>query len=119
MATNNPTPVEASGAYSPQDYSLKTLNFLTASGNRIELKKIMLEFSYYEDIYTFAASGYVTLLDAQGFIELLQLSGNEYLEVNFGKIKNSMLSALQSATHESKATSHVPIPEKSVNFSAK
>ena len=88
MATNTPTPVEASGAYSPQDYSLKTLNFLTASGKRIELKKIMMEFSYYEDIYTFAASGYVTLVDAQGFIELLQLTGNEYLEVNFGKVKN-------------------------------
>ena len=41
MDTNNFTPVEASGAYSPQDYSLKTLNFLTSSGNRIELKKIM------------------------------------------------------------------------------
>ena len=51
MATNNPTPVEASGAYSPQDYSLKTLNFLTSNGKRIELKKIMMEFSYYEDIY--------------------------------------------------------------------
>lgn len=80
--------VENPGAYYPQDYSLKTLNFLTASGQRFEMKKLLLELSYYEDIYSFAVSGYVTIMDAQGFIELLQLTGNEFIEINFGKIKN-------------------------------
>jgi len=80
--------VESPGAYGPQDYSLKTLNFLTAGGQRIELKKLLVELSYYEDIYSFAVSGYITLVDAQGFIELMRITGNEYIEVNFGKIKN-------------------------------
>lgn len=79
--------VESPGAYYPQDYSLKTLNLLTASGQRFELKKLLVELSYYEDLYSFVTSGYITLIDAQGFIELLQLTGNEFIEINFGKVK--------------------------------
>lgn len=82
--------VENPGAYYPQDYSLQTLNLLTASGQRFELKKLMLEMSYYEDIYSFCASGYITVVDAQGFIELLQLTGNEFIEVNFSKTKSAV-----------------------------
>ena len=82
-------PIESPGVYFPQDYYLTTLNFLSANGQRTELKKIMRELSYYEDIYTFAISGYIKIEDAQGFIESLQLTGNEYLEVNFGKVKNT------------------------------
>lgn len=79
--------VESSGAYYPQDFSLKTLNLLTAGGQRFELKKLLVEMSYYEDIYSFVTSGYITLLDAQGFIERLQLTGNEFIEIDFGKVK--------------------------------
>ena len=87
MADNQDLLIESPGAYYPQDFSLKTLNFLTASGQRIEIKKLLVELSYYEDIYSFVASGYITLVDAQGFIELMRLTGNEFIEVNFGKVK--------------------------------
>ena len=80
--------VESPGAYYPPDFSLKTLNFLTASGQKIELRQLLVELSYYEDIYSFAASGYITINDAQGFIELLQLTGNEFIQIDFGKVKN-------------------------------
>jgi hypothetical protein len=53
------------------------------------MKKLMVELSYYEDLYSFAISGYLTLKDSQGFIESLQLTGNEFIEVNFGKIKDA------------------------------
>lgn len=87
---DTPVPlVESPGVFYPQDFSLKTLNFLTASGQRIEIKKLMVEMSYYEDIYSFCASGYITLMDAQGFIELMRLTGNEFIEVNFGKVKDA------------------------------
>ena len=82
------TQIENPGAYYPQDYSLETLNFLTGSGQRFEMKKLLLELSYYEDIYSFSVSGYVTIIDAQGFVELLELTGNEFIEINFGKTKN-------------------------------
>jgi len=81
--------VDGAGAYYPQDYSLKTLNILTAAGQRFEMRKLMVELSYYEDLYSFAISGYVTLKDSQGFIESLQLTGNEFIEVNFGKVKDA------------------------------
>ena len=84
------TPVESPGAYFPQDFSIKTLNFLTASGQRIELKKLLMEMSIYEDIYSFVISGYIKLKDAQGFPELMQLTGNEFIEVNFSKIKDDV-----------------------------
>lgn len=84
----NSSPVENPGAYYTQDYSLETLNFLTASGQKFEMKKVLVELSYFEDIYSFAVSGYVTITDAQGFIELLQLSGNQFVELKFGKTKN-------------------------------
>jgi len=81
-------PIESPGVYYPQDFSLKTLNFLTSNGQKIDMRKIMVDMSYYEDIYTFAASGYISIVDAQGFIELLQLTGNEFVEIDFGKIKD-------------------------------
>lgn len=80
--------VESPGAYYAQDFSLETLNFLTASGQRFELKRLLVDMSYYEDLYSFTASGYITITDSQGFIELFQLTGNEFIEVNFGKVKN-------------------------------
>jgi len=83
------TQVENPGAYYTQDYSLETLNFLTASGQKFEMKKILIELSYYEDIYSFVVSGYVKIIDAQGFIELLQLNGNQFVEISFGKMKNA------------------------------
>lgn len=78
---------ETSGVSYPQDYSLNTLSFLSASGQRIELKKLLVSMSYYEDIFSFATSGSITLTDAQGFLESLQLTGNEFIEINFGKTK--------------------------------
>jgi hypothetical protein len=71
--TSFPNSVESPGLYYSQDFSLKSLNFLTANGEKIELKRVMTEFSYYEDIYSFCASGYITITDAQenGFISQL------------------------------------------------
>lgn len=77
------------GIFYPQDFSLEKLDFITSSGQRFEMKKLMVEMSYYEDIYSFCISGSITIRDSIGFIELLQLSGNEYMELNFGKIKGA------------------------------
>jgi len=77
------------GIFYPQDFSLEKLNFVTASGQRFQMKKTMIEMSYYEDIYSFCVSGSITIRDAQNFIEVLQLTGSEYIEINFGKIKGA------------------------------
>ena len=81
--------VENAGAIYSQDFSLNTLNILTAAGQKFEMRKLLVEFSFYEDLYSFCVSGHLTLKDGQGFIESLQLQGNEFLEIDFGKIKDA------------------------------
>jgi hypothetical protein len=88
MADNNI--VEHKGLYLPQDYSLNSLNLLPANGQKIELRKLMVEMSYYEDIYSFVVSGYITIMDGQGFQELLPLTGNEFIEINLSKTSDQV-----------------------------
>jgi hypothetical protein len=83
------TPTENPGVFYTQDFSLDTLNFLTSSGQTFDLRKLLVELCYYEDIYSFSVSGYLTVQDGQGFVQLLQLTGNQFLELNFGKIKGA------------------------------
>ena len=82
--------VESKGTIFAQDYSVNSLNLILANGNKFELKKLMIELSYYEDIYSFVVSGYITILDGQGFGELLTLSGNEFIEINISKNDNQI-----------------------------
>jgi hypothetical protein len=77
------------GIFYPQNFSLQKLDFINSSGQRFAMQKLMVELSYFEDIYSFCVSGSLTVRDSQGFIELFRLSGNEYLEINFGKVKDA------------------------------
>lgn len=77
------------GAYYAQDGSVDRLNIITASGQSINVKKLLIELSYYEDIFNFVVSGYVILRDGVGLIEKLQLTGKEFIEINFGKAQNA------------------------------
>lgn len=79
--------VEKNGISYPQDFYIKKLQFTTSSGS-IDFEKLLIEFSYYEDIFSFVASGHLSVVDGQGFIEALQLDGNEFLEIEYGKTKN-------------------------------
>ena len=77
--------------YFAQYGAVDNLDIIGLSGQRYSIKSLLLELSYYEDIYTFTISGYIKIEDSQGFIESLQLTGNEYIEINFGKIKKNWL----------------------------
>ena len=78
--------VENSGISYPQDFYINKLNLITSSG-AIELKKVLVELSYYEDLFSFVVSGHLSVVDGQGFIEILQLDGNEFLEMEFSKVR--------------------------------
>ena len=84
LVTNS---VEKNGISYPQDFYIKKLQFTTSSGS-IDFEKLLIQFSYYEDIFSFVTSGHLTVVDAQGFIEILQLDGNEFLEIEYAKNKN-------------------------------
>lgn len=73
----------------PQQASINELQIITSSGQPVDVKKLLLEFSYFEDLYSFVVSGYITLRDAYGVVEKLQLTGKEYIHINFGSSKDS------------------------------
>ena len=81
--------VENPGDIYTQDFSLNKLNILTSAGQKFEMRKLLVELSFYEDLYSFCLSGHMTLKDGQGFIESLQLTGSEFIEIEFGKVKDA------------------------------
>jgi hypothetical protein len=76
------------GIHYALDYSIQDLNILTGAGQKFNFKQMMQSLTYYEDIYSFITSGTLMVSDAQGFIEAFQLTGNEFIEINIGKIKD-------------------------------
>jgi len=73
----------------PLDYSIQDLNLLGSNGQKFNLKRMMTTLSYYEDLYSFSSSGSLVVSDASGFIESLQLTGNEFLIIDIGKVKDA------------------------------
>jgi hypothetical protein len=82
MAENTPV---SPGIRYPNDYSLKTLTILTAV-TTFDVKSILVELSINEDIYNNTMSGYLMVVDASGFIESLQMNGNEFIRITLSKI---------------------------------
>jgi hypothetical protein len=76
-----------SGLKQPKDYALKNL-LLLSSTSSFDIKNMMVEISYNEDIFSNACSGYVMIIEAMGYIESLALNGTEYLRLTFSKGSN-------------------------------
>jgi len=72
------------GIVYPNDYTLINLTLLT-SVSTFDVKNILVELSYNEDIFNNTASGYLMLVDATGYIEKLHMNGNEFIRMTFGK----------------------------------
>lgn len=72
------------GIIYPNDYTLITLTLLT-SVITFDVKNILVELSYNEDLFNNTASGYLMVVDSSGFIEKLQMNGNEFIRMTFGK----------------------------------
>ena len=73
----------------PEGAAVDKLVLITTSGEEVDLKLQMVELNYYEDIYSFAVSGSVSLRDGQALVELYQLCGNEFLDIEFGRAKDA------------------------------
>jgi len=82
MATTTP---KTSGVIYPQDYTLKELTILSPSYGPFNLIGVFYELAYFEDVFSNSVTGRVMVTDAEGWIEKLQLNGNEYLRLTFGK----------------------------------
>jgi hypothetical protein len=84
------------GSYSTQDADIDKLALTTAGGDTIDLKKLMIELSYFEDLYSFSTSGYVMVRDSLGLIEKMQITGKEQMEISFGKMRNGQNNVTKS-----------------------
>lgn len=68
-----------------KDYNLVSLNLLSSQFISLDLKPMMIELSYFEDLYSNFISGQLLINDAQGVMEKMGLHGNEYIRVAFGR----------------------------------
>ena len=72
-----------------QDAAIDDLNIITKEGKELSVKLLLVEFSYFEDLFASSISGYITLRDGFNIIGTCGLNGVEFLDISFGKAKNS------------------------------
>ena len=82
--------LKKTGIIYPNDYTLINLTLLTAVST-FDVKNILVELSYNEDIFNNTASGYLMLVDATGYIEKLHMNGNEFIRMTFGKADDATI----------------------------
>lgn len=72
------------GLVTADDYSLDEA-YIISSGNNTNIKPLMVEISYYEDIFKGVTSGSILINDSISLIDRLGLSGFDYLKLKFKK----------------------------------
>jgi hypothetical protein len=77
------------GITSPQQYTIAQIILTLNNGQQFDLKPFLVELSIYEDIFSSTISGYVMISDVRGQIENLNISGFNYLTLNYNKVGDS------------------------------
>ena len=72
-----------------QNVSINEVTIYPNGEQELLLKDQVIELCYFEDIYSFGTSGYVLLRDGVGVIENLRLTGQEKIQISFGKVSSS------------------------------
>jgi len=80
------------GIIYPNDFRLINLTLLTAI-TTMDFTNILVELSYNEDLFNNTASGYLMVIDSMGYIEKLNLNGNEFIRMTFGKADQPFVAA--------------------------
>jgi hypothetical protein len=78
----------STGFSNPKDFALTNL-LLVTSVSTFDLKNMMVEVAYTEDLFDNVSYGYVVIAEASGYIETLGLMGNEFLRLTFSKSGDS------------------------------
>lgn len=73
------------GVVSSDDYYLAKLNIITQDNQKFDIKPLLLELSYFEDIFRGATTGHILINDSIGFITNLSLNGQEKIELVYKK----------------------------------
>lgn len=80
-----PTP-QTKGLVTADDYSLEEAYIITSTG-KTSIKALMVEISYYEDIFKGVTSGSILINDSISLIERLGMTGFDYLKLKFAKVE--------------------------------
>jgi hypothetical protein len=73
------------GLYIAQDVALKSCKIVGSSGQPIEFKNLIVEFNYFEDIFANSISGALVVNDSMGYINMMQMQGQEVLLLELDK----------------------------------
>lgn len=73
------------GLISSVDLAIKSCKIFATSGQAVDFKNLIAEFSYFEDIFSFGISGHMLINDSMGYINIMQLHGEERLLLEFTK----------------------------------
>lgn len=76
--------VQTDGLITADDYSLDEAYIITAQ-DKTNIKMMMVELSYYEDIFKGITSGSILINDSISLIDRLGMSGFDYLKLKFSK----------------------------------
>lgn len=76
-------------SYYTQSAAVNLCKITLATGQEYDLKDMLIELSYFEDIYSFCVSGYLMIRDGVGLIELLKLNGTEIITLDFDKYEGN------------------------------
>lgn len=73
------------GLFNAEDYKLTSCVITSSSGQSLEFMDIVIEFNYYEDLFSNCITGNLLISDSMGYIDILQLQGYEFLSLVLDK----------------------------------
>jgi hypothetical protein len=82
MATDAPS--ARTGLVTADDYYVENILLVTPVNN-IDIKSLVAEISYYEDIFRGSVTGHLLIADSISLIERLKMSGSDFLYLSFRK----------------------------------
>jgi hypothetical protein len=71
--------------FNPQNFSIEKLNLVTSSGANIDIRSMVVEFNYFEDIFGNSTSGSVILSNSLNLDVNYTWNGSEYLILSLSK----------------------------------
>lgn len=76
---------EIDGVAYPQDFSLDSCKIITALNAPLEMRNMVVEINYFEDLYAPTITGQLLINDSSGYLNKFYFSGNEFLVLKFSK----------------------------------
>lgn len=74
------------GITHPQQYSIDAILLISNDGKAFDLKPSLIELNIHEDLFAPAISGYIMIVDGSGFLETLNITGFNFIQISFGKV---------------------------------